>query len=158
MSRFPFRAPEKLSLEGLQSEFSGLIERWWHRGFSTGPLDGQDWAPPLEWRDELDVYRVTIELPGVDRSAIELTAQATCLSISGERRQPPTPSEGEEAPASRVVQTERCYGSFKRAITLPGPVRVDSISAALTDGVLELTLPKAAGPAPSDVRIEIQSP
>ena len=41
---------------------------------------------------------------------------------------------------------------------MPGPVRVDSISAALTDGVLELTLPKAAGPAPSDVQIEIQTP
>ena len=78
MSRFPFRAPEKLSLEGLQSEFSGLIERWWHRGFSTGPLDGQDWAPPMELRDEPDLYRVTVELPGIDRSAIQGRTRARC--------------------------------------------------------------------------------
>jgi len=32
MSRFPFRIPGKVSIEGLQSELSNLVERWWHCG------------------------------------------------------------------------------------------------------------------------------
>ena len=65
MSRFPFRTPEKLSIDSLQSELSSLIGRWWHCGLATGPLDGQDWAPPVELTEETDAYRVAIELPGV---------------------------------------------------------------------------------------------
>jgi len=36
-----------LSISGLQDEFNRLLERVWHAGVSTGPLDGQDWAPVL---------------------------------------------------------------------------------------------------------------
>ncbi len=157
MSRFPFRVPEKLSLEGLQSEVSSLIERWWHCGLSTGPLDGQDWAPPTELRDEPDCYRVVMELPGVDRSTIDLTARAASLVIRGEKLAPPTApsSEGAEAPAVRVLQTERRYGGFRRTIALPGPIRIDATSAVLRDGVLEVTLPKAASPDPTEVHVDI---
>ena len=160
MSRLPFRVPEKLSLEGMQSELSGLIERWWHCGFNTGPLDGQDWAPPMELREEPDCYRVTIELPGVERSAIELKAQTGGVVLSGEKPAPTVPvsPEDPDAQSVQVVQTERRYGSFKRLITVPGPVRLDATSAVLANGVLEVTLPKAEGPTPADVCIDIRSP
>ena len=158
MTRLPFRTPEKLSIEGLQSELSSLIDRWWHCGVSTGPLDGQDWAPAVELRDEPDAYRIQIEVPGIDRSSIELTAQGSSLLVCGEKVQPPvaTSDAGPDDQAGRIVHSERRYGTFKRAISVPGPVDVDSISATLADGVLSVTLPKTTGAGPQDVRIDIQ--
>jgi len=160
MSRFPFRTPEKLSLQGLQSEIASLVGRWWHCGLSTGPLDGQDWAPPVELRDEPECYRVLMEVPGVQRETLEVTARGASLEICGEKPPPSLPAaapEEEAAPAVKVLQTERRYGGFRRTIELPALVRTDAISAVLADGVLEVTLPKTAGSAPEGVRVEIRS-
>lgn len=164
MSRIPFLSHEKLSLEGLQSEMSNLVKRWWHCGVNTGPLDGQDWAPPIEICDEPGAYRVTIELPGVDRSAIAVTAQEASLVISGEKIEP-VRGTGDDAaegdvisPAPRVVYGERRYGRFRRPITLPGPVRSDEVTATLSEGVLSVLVPKAGPARPNEIRVEIQAP
>ena len=160
MSRIPFFTPEKLSVEGLQSELSGLVRRWWHCGLNTGPLDGQDWAPPLEVREEADCYRVMMEVPGVPRDAIELTAQPNGLLITGEKNGPAEMVEpnGEpsESPPPRVLACERKFGSFRRQVTLPVTIRVSQVAATLKEGVLDVTLPKELGKGPNDVRIEIQ--
>ncbi len=155
MSRFPFRLPGKVSLEGLQSELSNLVERWWHCGVNTGPLDGQDWAPPVELTEDADCFRLSVELPGVPRSAIDVTAVGTTLQIIGDKL---SAGASDSSPAAKVVYSERRYGGFKRLVNLPGPVRVNEITAVLTDGVLTVTLPKATGTGPQDVRIPVRTP
>jgi HSP20 family protein len=160
MSRIPFRVPERLSLDSLQAELTGLLDRWWHRGVSTGPLDGQDWAPAVELREEPERYRVLVELPGVEREAIDLSAQAQSLTIRGERIAPLSTAGADDAPASpsRVVQSERAYGSFKRTITFTSPVAVDRIGATLEDGMLEIEVPKDKGAEPPGIRVEVRTP
>ncbi len=155
MSRFPFRMPGKVSIEGLQSELSSLVERWWHCGVNTGPLDGQDWAPPVELAEDVDCYRVTLELPGVTRSSIDVTAVGTTLQVVGDKL---SASGTDSASTAKMIYSERRYGGFKRLVNLPGPVRVNEITAVLNDGVLTVTLPKATGTGPQDVRIPIQTP
>jgi HSP20 family molecular chaperone IbpA len=44
----------------------------------------------------------------------------------------------------RYLQIERRYGLFRREIPLPGKVKDDSISAKLTNGVLEVVISKKA--------------
>ena len=155
MSRFPFRMPGRASIEGLQSELSNMVERWWHCGVNTGPLDGQDWAPAAEIVEEADCYRVTLELPGVAGSSIDVTAVGTTLRILGDK---PAASASDQAPVQKTVYSERRYGGFKRLINLPGAVRINEVKAVLTDGVLTVTLPKATGTGPCDVRIPVQQP
>ena len=155
MSRFPFRMPGKVSIEGLQSDLSNLVERWWHCGVNTGPLDGQDWAPPVELAEEADCYRLTLELPGVTRSSIDVTAVGTTLQIIGDKL---SAGGADSASTAKTIYSERRYGGFKRLVNLPGPVRINDITAVLTDGVLAVTLPKATGTGPQDVRIPIRTP
>lgn len=159
MSRIPFPNPEKISLEGLQSEISGMLARFWHRGVSTGPLDGQDWAPPIELRDEPNCYRVTVELPGVDATSIDVTTHTTRLIIRGDKLQPPLPAPGEETAEApvKIVRSERPFGSFKRIIDLPGPVQIDRTEASLDRGILEITLPKSPGTETTSVRVDIKT-
>ena len=155
MSRFPFRMPGRASIEGLQSELSNMVERWWHCGVNTGPLDGQDWAPAAEIVEEADCYRVTLELPGVAGSSIDVTAVGTTLRILGDK---PAASASDQASAQKTVYSERRYGGFKRLINLPGAVRINEVTAVLADGVLTVTLPKATGTGPSDVHVPVQTP
>lgn len=155
MSRFPFRIPGRASIEGLQSELSSMVERWWHCGLNTGPLDGQDWAPATEIVEEADCYRVSLELPGVQGSSLDVVAVGTTLRIIGDK---PALAASDEASSQKTVYSERRYGAFKRLINLPGAVRINEVTAALADGVLTVTLPKATGAGPSDVRIPVQTP
>ena len=155
MSRLPFRMPGKASIEGLQSELSSLVERWWHCGVNTGPLDGQDWAPATELVEEPGCYRVTMEVPGVPAASIDVTAVGTTLQVMGDK---PAPVVSDQASSRKTIHGERRYGGFKRLVNLPGAVRVDSITASLADGVLTVTLPKATGSGPSETRIPVQAP
>ena len=40
-------------------------------------------------------------------------------------------------------RAERCYGAFRRSITLPSHVEADKIEASAQDGVLQILVPKA---------------
>jgi HSP20 family protein len=153
----PFKAAERLSLTNLQSEVSSLLERLWRVGVSTGPLDGQDYAPPLELREEGGRFVLTAELPGVTPPTLEVTATLTSVTLSGEKPQPVQPlSEGCEPAESKIIQGERRYGRFRRTVGLPSAIRVDGVSAKLSGGILTLDLPKSAGAAPAQVRVEVR--
>ena len=153
----PFEAAERSSFGSLQSELTGLLERLWHRGLVIGPLDGQDYAPPVELREEPGRYVVTVELPGVSASSLEVTAVLAEVTICGEKLSAGL-GEVPEGALCRVVHSERAYGRFRRAVPLPGPMRAEAASASLTDGVLEVALPKAAESVPTAVRVEVHSP
>ena len=116
MSRFPLRMPGKASVEGLQSELSNLVERWWHCGVNTGPLDGQDWAPAAEIAEEADCYRVTLEVPGVSRSSIDVTAVGTTLQITGDKL---SAGGSDQAPAPKVVYTDAATAVSSGCSTCP---------------------------------------
>jgi len=55
--------------------------------------------------------------------------------------------------ASRYWVTERSVGSFRRTFTFPGRVDHDSVKAALKNGVLNVTVPKAAPLQPKRVEV-----
>ena len=152
MSKIPIPTREQLSIEGLQSQFSNLMEKLWHCGLGTPPLDGQDWAPRVELRDESDRYLVLAELPGVARSAIEVSAQSTSVVLSGEKAGPAGPDDS----GATGGRSERRYGAFRRQIDLPGGIEVDKIPASLADGVLELVLPKAREGRAVNVQVKVE--
>src|SRR6266487_1457052 len=47
------------------------------------------------------------------------------------------------AAGEKVHRSERCYGAFRRSITLPSHVQADKIEASAQDGVLQILVPKA---------------
>lgn len=87
-------------------------------------------------RVEGEGYRILMDLPGVDRSDVEVRTVGDELSISGERRRPDLP-EGAEA-----LRSERGFGRFRRSLRMPADVDRDAVSARMEDGVLEIRLPR----------------
>ena len=64
------------------------------------------------------------------------------LQISGERK------EEEFSSSDRWHRVERAQGSFLRRFRLPDNAKVEEVKAAMENGVLTVTVPKAAPPEP----------
>ena len=91
----------------------------------------------------LDVYQdadnlyVRSTVAGVRPDDLEVSIHDDMLTIRGTRRRDETVSRDD-------YFFQECYwGSFSRSIILPLDVQADAVSAALRDGVLTVTLPKA---------------
>jgi HSP20 family protein len=100
-----------------------------------------DFSPAIDLQETENAYIVRGDLPGLEKDKINLTVQNGMLTIEGVRQ---TSSATEDESRGYYAQ-ERSYGSYARTITLPGPVDDSRITADYKDGVLTITLPKAAG-------------
>ena len=106
-----------------------------------GPLVGNDapgWTPPVDLYETADVFVLTAELPGLTREEIEIHAEESRVVIRGARA-------GGQYSCEQYHRVERGQGRFSRAFALPEPIDVESVTADLKEGLLTLTMPKAAG-------------
>jgi HSP20 family protein len=60
------------------------------------------------------------------------------------------------APGEQYHRVERSYGRFQRKLALPAGVDRDSASASFRDGVLVVTLRKAADDRSRPIKLEIR--
>ena len=96
-----------------------------------------DWVSPASDASSDDAaYRISIELPGVSESDIQLQAVKDLLVVSGEK------SETREDKGETWYFSERQYGSFRRSFRLPPDAAGESAEAKIRDGVLEITIPR----------------
>lgn len=79
---------------------------------------------------------VRVEVPGMDKDDCRITIEGNMLYLSGEKR------FERETHESTYHVMERAYGSFQRAIPLPGNVDIDKAEASYKSGVLTVRLPK----------------
>ena len=111
--------------------------------------------PAAEVHDSPDAYELVLELPGVDKAAIEVKATDRTLLISAERRSTRSakPGEGEseagvEAPSDGRVSrnpllSEFRYGTWSRSFRFSQPIVREQLQAVYRDGLLTVTAPKA---------------
>lgn len=107
------------------------------------------WLPSVDVREEEQRYVVHVDLPGVEKKDIEITADGGVLTIRGKRQ-----SEA-KASDSGYERVERVAGTFLRRFTLPECAQADGITAKQTNGVLEVSIPKQPQAQPK--RIEVKA-
>ena len=112
-----------------------------------GQLVGTDapgWTPPVDLYETAAAFVLTAELSGLTRDQIDIHAEEHRITIRGERAAGPS---GADVPCEQFHRVERGHGRFSRAFALPEAIDVDAVSAELKDGLLTVTLPKAAARA-----------
>ena len=97
------------------------------------------WAPPMSVWDDDKEFLICLDIPGVSRRDVEVTASENILSVAGRR---PVPASN----GHRLRANERPAGAFSRKVLLP-PASARSegttpISAQLREGVLEIRISK----------------
>jgi HSP20 family protein len=100
------------------------------------PLKGDGgWSPLVDVEETDDGYVLEAELPGVKRKDVNVELVGNELSISGEVKD--TERKG------TVRRRSRRTGRFDYRVGLPSHVDATKVKASLTDGVLEVRVPKA---------------
>ena len=89
---------------------------------------------------------VVLEMPGVDKSNVDINVEAGVLNIEG--RLDFSKYEG-----MQPVYTEYNIGHYRRSFSLSNTIDQGRISAEMKDGVLTVTLPKAAEAKPRKITI-----
>jgi HSP20 family protein len=84
-------------------------------------------------------YTVKADLPGVKKDDIKVEIDGDVVTISAEARE-----EKEVKEKGKVVRSERYHGALQRSFSLGHDIDESAAEAKLTDGTLELTLPKKA--------------
>jgi HSP20 family protein len=110
-------------------------------GFFRGlgrPFDGYKAWPALDVAEQGDAIMVRAEVPGCKAEDIDISVYGNTLTISGEKK------ETKEEKDKGYYHTESVYGSFRREVNLPTDVDPAKVEATCKDGVLSITLPKAA--------------
>jgi len=134
--RDPFRDFDRLHRE----LFSGL-------GVRPGS-SGNCFSPAMDVSETAEAVTVRAELPGLKREQIEVLVEDGVLTLRGHRKA----AEREEGRSYHRRETGE--GRFERRFRLPREVAADAIEATLSDGILELTLPRSEETRPR--RIEVK--
>jgi len=79
---------------------------------------------------------VTLEMPGVEKEAIEINATDDELSVRAKKTEEP------EKEDESFQKCERSYDLFQRTIKLPCGIKREQAKADLNNGLLTVTLPK----------------
>lgn len=126
-------------LTGLRREMERLFDRFFDGEVLELPDFGA-WSPKVEVSENKDKVIVKAEVPGIEAKDLEVSSEdPRRLTIKGEKKQ-----EKEEK-GEHYYRSERSYGAFSRTILLPAPVDAGKAEASFKNGVVTITLPKAAG-------------
>ena len=134
--------------------FNRMLRGWpfgWMEPMANGlprALRATEHAPKVEVNENDRSYTITVELPGLDQKDVKVLVEDDVLTISGEKHV--------ERTDEKTHYTERSYGSFTRAFTLPSDTDRDGISAYFAKGVLKLEIPKLANGHERAKQIEVK--
>ena len=137
-------------------------------------LHSAERVPAAEVHETPEAYELVLELPGVDKDAIEVKATERSLVISAERRnqrlqtRPETaqaataapesasagPATPEARPQSAALLSEFRYGTWSRSFRFPVAIEREQLQATYRDGLLTVSAPKASRVSTVTVKVE----
>jgi HSP20 family protein len=91
-------------------------------------------------------YVIHAELPGVDKSGLEITLDKGELTIVGHRQI--------EAPSGELIHREIRHYDFRRIYKLDPAVDTAKVTARFDHGVLTLSLPKTESVKPRQILVD----
>ena len=99
------------------------------------PAIFQTSLPAVNVRDTETAFQLELAAPGLKKEALKLTVDANTLTIAYQ------PGATDKT-AETFTRHEFGVNAFERGFRLPKHVSVEQITAAYTDGILTVTLPK----------------
>jgi HSP20 family protein len=137
-------------------------------------LQSAERVPAAEVHETEEAYELVLELPGVDKEAIDVKATDRSLVISAQRRNPrqvapavaEVPVSGAEAPEAPapapapvasgrgLLLSEFRYGTWSRSFRFPAGIDRDQLQATYRDGLLSVRAPKAQRVSTVSVKVE----
>jgi HSP20 family protein len=105
----------------------------WAKSFSFVP---EIRVPVVDLKDGEKEYILKAEMPGFKKEEIEIEVQENSIAITG------TAGWKYDDKGKLYICKERACKTFYRRLELPEEIKIHEVNANLTEGVLEITLPK----------------
>jgi len=109
---------------------------------------GRTYVPDVDIYETPDGLWLRADMPGVDESSLEINVADNVLSIEGR-------VSLQEYDKLNPVYTEYNVGNYARRFTLSNEIDTERIKARMTNGVLELELPKAERAKPKRITVSV---
>ena len=106
--------------------------------------------PLINLSEDRENFYVEALAPGINPESLNLTVVRNTLTLSGEKPAP------EGVAPEAFHRSERAAGKFVRSVELPTEVDSSKVQAQYVDGLLNVTLPKAAAAKPKQIRVAIE--
>src|SRR5713101_8451377 len=106
-------------------------------------------SPLINLYEDKDAVSLEALAPGVDPATLALSVVGNTVSMTGEKRR----VAGDVKPEA-FHRSERATGTFVRQMQLPVEVDEHQVHADYTDGLLMVTLPKAAKAQPTQIAVQ----
>lgn len=104
------------------------------------------YRPAIDIIDLENEVLILADMPGVTAANLEVTVEKNELSIQG--------SSSSFDSDGKLAYSEYRQGQYRRTFTVADTIERDQISATMRDGVLQLTLPKAAVTQPRRITVD----
>lgn len=151
LSKEPERSPASSQDEALwdpytemrqmQNEINRMFNNNFWQGMSTaGPVNWQQTVamdPQVDIKQLSNEYVLKMDLPGMEKSNINIETEGQTLVISGEKK-----SDSKEVSPDKFTRRERSFGYFSRTVPLPDDVKAEKIQAEYKNGVLTINIPR----------------
>ncbi|MBS3922491.1 MAG: Hsp20/alpha crystallin family protein [Nitrosarchaeum sp.] len=99
--------------------------------------------------DEGNQFRVKMDTPGIQKNEIKLNVTENSIEVTGEHK--------EEEKKKNYLRKERHSMSYYQTIPLSEKIIPDKVKAKLSDGVLDIILPKSKPtPTPKKKAVNVQ--
>ncbi|GAA1144117.1 MULTISPECIES: Hsp20/alpha crystallin family protein [Streptomyces violaceusniger group] len=128
--------------DDLLNQMGGLLEST-VGGAATPGL--ATWTPAADVTEGDEAYHIELELPGVKRQDIDLEVNGQELTVTGEIK--------ERERKGVLRRGGRRTGRFEYRLLLPSEVNTEGVKAAMSEGVLTITVPKAETAKPRHIEI-----
>ncbi|MBI4514559.1 MAG: Hsp20/alpha crystallin family protein [Deltaproteobacteria bacterium] len=110
---------------------------------------GRTFMPDVDIYETPDKLWLWADMPGVDEKSVDVSLADGVLAISGQVAL-------QEYDNLNPVYTEYRVGNYQRRFTLSDRIDSTRITARITNGVLELELPKAEAAKPRKIAVAAQ--
>jgi HSP20 family protein len=144
------REPESSFMRPFE-DMRRLMEDFWMALFGGMGRFAENFIPSVDVKEEDDQVVVAAELPGLDKSDVDVEVTQDSVRIAGEKR------KEEKKQEKGYYHCETSYGAFERIIDLPAAVDEDKAKAEFSKGVLTIVLPKSEQARAKRTKVEVKS-
>ncbi|MBI1747196.1 MAG: Hsp20/alpha crystallin family protein [Acidobacteria bacterium] len=96
------------------------------------------WSPPVDILETKASFVVTAEVPGMNKDDLKITVGNNWISLRGDRK------SGAVCSQENYYRLECVQGRFHRCFEFAEDIDLQKVTASLDEGILEVTLAKAA--------------
>jgi HSP20 family protein len=104
------------------------------------------YVPTADVYETADALSVILEMPGVDKSNVDVRVKDNVLTVEGRL-------DLSKYQGLQPLYTEYNVGHYARSFQLSSKIDQNKIAAEMKDGVLSLLLPKAEEAKPRTIRV-----